>query len=210
MRKSRRDGGVKSLLAFFHRLCLSCYLIDYGEFIDLVWYQLTKYPIPITNLGDIVLEIFSDDRWILYSFNMKNCSKCHFVLTIKINAANWRFRNAKFFLLEISHEELSFVIVSFYFLPIRSCFWHFLDFYPQVTGEELNRLVQGFDNVDTLTSGGVTLAGNRYIYLSGTDKVIRAKLGKVGVHCVKTQQGKRELWICICELFHTLQVLPGK
>lgn len=34
------------------------------------------------------------------------------------------------------------------------------------------------------------MAGNRYIYLSGTDKVIRAKLGKVGVHCVKTQQGK--------------------
>lgn len=57
-----------------------------------------------------------------------------------------------------------------------------------VTGEELTRLVQGFENVDTLTSGGVTLAGNRYIYLSGTDKVIRAKLGKVGVHCVKTQQ----------------------
>lgn len=57
-----------------------------------------------------------------------------------------------------------------------------------VTGEELTRLVQGFDHVDTLTSGGVTLAGNRYIYLSGTDKVIRAKLGKVGVHCVKTQQ----------------------
>ncbi|XP_065199650.1 profilin [Planococcus citri] len=57
-----------------------------------------------------------------------------------------------------------------------------------VTGEELTRLVQGFENVDTLTSGGVTLAGSRYIYLSGTDKVIRAKLGKVGVHCVKTQQ----------------------
>lgn len=57
-----------------------------------------------------------------------------------------------------------------------------------VTPEELTRLVQGFENVDTLTSGGVTLAGSRYIYLSGTDKVIRAKLGKVGVHCVKTQQ----------------------
>lgn len=57
-----------------------------------------------------------------------------------------------------------------------------------VTKDELNRLVQGFENVDILTSGGVTLAGSRYIYLSGTDRIIRAKLGKVGVHCVKTQQ----------------------
>lgn len=60
----------------------------------------------------------------------------------------------------------------------------------QVAKEELAKLVQGFDKQEILTSGGVTLAGSRYIYLSGTDRVIRAKLGKVGVHCVKTQQGK--------------------
>lgn len=60
----------------------------------------------------------------------------------------------------------------------------------QVTKEELAKLVQGFEKQDILTSSGVTLAGNRYIYLSGTDKVIRAKLGKVGVHCMKTTQGK--------------------
>lgn len=59
----------------------------------------------------------------------------------------------------------------------------------QVTKEELAKLVQGFEKQDILTSSGVTLAGNRYIYLSGTDKVIRAKLGKVGVHCMKTTQG---------------------
>lgn len=56
--------------------------------------------------------------------------------------------------------------------------------------EELAKLVQGFDKQEILTSGGVTLAGQRYIYLSGTDRVIRAKLGKVGVHCMKTQQGE--------------------
>ena len=50
--------------------------------------------------------------------------------------------------------------------------------------------MQGFDKTELLTSGGVTLAGQRYIYLSGTDRVIRAKLGKMGVHCMKTQQGK--------------------
>ncbi|CAD1472938.1 unnamed protein product [Heterotrigona itama] len=58
----------------------------------------------------------------------------------------------------------------------------------EVSKEELTKLVQGFDEQDILTSSGVTLAGNRYIYLSGTDRVIRAKLGKVGVHCMKTTQ----------------------
>jgi len=59
-----------------------------------------------------------------------------------------------------------------------------------VSKEEIAKLVQGFEKQDILTSSGVTLAGNRYIYLSGTDRVIRAKLGKVGVHCMKTQQGR--------------------
>ncbi|KAL0274438.1 UNVERIFIED_CONTAM: hypothetical protein PYX00_006863 [Menopon gallinae] len=58
----------------------------------------------------------------------------------------------------------------------------------EVSKDELLKLVQGFDDQDSLTSGGVTLAGTRYIYLSGTDRVIRAKLGKVGVHCMKTTQ----------------------
>lgn len=61
---------------------------------------------------------------------------------------------------------------------------------PQVSKEELAKLVQGFDKQELLTSGGVTLAGQRYIYLSGTERVVRAKFGKVGVHCMKTQQGK--------------------
>lgn len=58
----------------------------------------------------------------------------------------------------------------------------------QVSKDELAKLVQSFEEQDILTSSGVTLAGNRYIYLSGTDRVIRAKLGKVGVHCMKTTQ----------------------
>lgn len=59
-----------------------------------------------------------------------------------------------------------------------------------MTKEELAKLVQGFDKTDILTSGGVTLAGQRHIYLSGTDRVVRAKLGKTGVHCMKTTQGE--------------------
>lgn len=60
--------------------------------------------------------------------------------------------------------------------------------YFQVSKEELAKLVQSFEEQDILTSSGVTLAGSRYIYLSGTDRVIRAKLGKIGVHCMKTTQ----------------------
>jgi Profilin len=67
-------------------------------------------------------------------------------------------------------------------------------FFFQVSKEELAKLVAGFEKTDLLTSGGVTLAGQRYIYLSGTDRVIRAKFGKVGVHCMKTTQG--ELFCC--------------
>ncbi|KAL5274863.1 hypothetical protein ACFFRR_001103 [Megaselia abdita] len=57
-----------------------------------------------------------------------------------------------------------------------------------VTKDELSKIADGFENQDILTSGGVTLAGQRYIYLSGSDRVIRAKLGRSGVHCMKTQQ----------------------
>jgi len=60
----------------------------------------------------------------------------------------------------------------------------------QVSKEELTKLVQGFEDRDLLIQNGLTLASVRYFYLSGTDKVIRAKLGKVGVHCMKTHQGK--------------------
>lgn len=60
----------------------------------------------------------------------------------------------------------------------------------QISKDEVAKIVAGFENESLLTSGGVTISGARYIYLSGTDRIIRAKLGKVGVHCMKTQQGE--------------------
>ncbi|XP_026756876.1 profilin [Galleria mellonella] len=58
----------------------------------------------------------------------------------------------------------------------------------EISKDEVGKIVAGFENESLLTSGGVTIAGTRYIYLSGTERIIRAKLGKVGVHCMKTQQ----------------------
>lgn len=60
----------------------------------------------------------------------------------------------------------------------------------QVTKDEIANVIKGFDDAGTLAANGVTLAGKRHIYLSGSDRIIRAKLGKVGVHCVKSQQGE--------------------
>ncbi|XP_072936803.1 profilin [Epargyreus clarus] len=57
-----------------------------------------------------------------------------------------------------------------------------------ISKDEVAKIVAGFEDESLLTSGGVTIAGTRYIYLSGTERIIRAKLGKVGVHCMKTQQ----------------------
>ena len=39
-----------------------------------------------------------------------------------------------------------------------------------------------------LAGKGVTIAGTKYLYLSSSDKVVRAKKGTSGVHVVKTKQ----------------------
>ena len=38
---------------------------------------------------------------------------------------------------------------------------------------------------------GVTVAGTKYMYLSSTDKVARAKKGTSGVHVIKTTQSNQ-------------------
>lgn len=58
----------------------------------------------------------------------------------------------------------------------------------QVTPEELKALIAKYNNTDQLAQSGVTIAGTKYMYLSSTEKVIRAKKGTSGVHAIKTTQ----------------------
>ncbi|XP_027220192.1 profilin [Penaeus vannamei] len=54
--------------------------------------------------------------------------------------------------------------------------------------EELVKLANSFTDQKGLAMTGVHMGGEKYFYLSGTDKVIRCKKGKAGMHCMKTLQ----------------------
>jgi len=54
--------------------------------------------------------------------------------------------------------------------------------------DELAKLASSFADQTPLTMCGVVIDGQKYVYLSGTDKVIRCKSGKSGIHCMKTNQ----------------------
>jgi len=58
----------------------------------------------------------------------------------------------------------------------------------KVSPDELRALIGKFANTDQLAQTGVTVGGTKYMYLSSTDKVIRAKKGTSGVHAIKTTQ----------------------
>jgi len=54
--------------------------------------------------------------------------------------------------------------------------------------EELGKLSDSFDDQGPLGMSGVVIGGEKFVYLSGTDRVIRCKKGKSGLHAMKTQQ----------------------
>ena len=62
----------------------------------------------------------------------------------------------------------------------------------QVQPDELKSLLSRYANIDELAMNGVTVGGVRYMFLSSTDRVVRAKKGTSGVHCIKTVQGESE------------------
>ena len=59
-----------------------------------------------------------------------------------------------------------------------------------MTVDELKALLSKYGNTEQLAQSGLTIAGTRYMFLSNTDKVIRAKKGTSGVHTIKTTQGE--------------------
>ena len=67
---------------------------------------------------------------------------------------------------------------------------NFVSFYLQITPDEIRTLIAKYNNTDQLAQSGITVAGTKYMYLSSTDKVIRAKKGTSGVHAIKTNQSK--------------------
>ena len=56
--------------------------------------------------------------------------------------------------------------------------------------EELKTLLSRYGSTDDLAMNGVTVGGTKYMYISSTDRVVRAKKGTSGLHCIKTVQGK--------------------
>jgi len=58
----------------------------------------------------------------------------------------------------------------------------------QATPQELKKVIDNIGNSDALGASGVHIGGIKYMYLSGTDKVIRVKKDKAGLHIMKTQQ----------------------
>ena len=44
---------------------------------------------------------------------------------------------------------------------------------------------------------GVTVGGTKYMFLSANDRVVRARKGQSGVHCIKTVQGTTSLKVGI-------------
>ncbi|KAL7640474.1 UNVERIFIED_CONTAM: hypothetical protein RMT77_008749 [Armadillidium vulgare] len=52
--------------------------------------------------------------------------------------------------------------------------------------EELQKLSDSFSDQSNLTMAGVVVEGEKYFYLSGSERVIRCKKGKAGLHAMKT------------------------
>merc|ERR1739838_665715 len=65
-----------------------------------------------------------------------------------------------------------------------------------VTAVELKTLLGKYASTDELAMNGVTVGGVKYMFLSANDRVVRAKKGTSGVHCIKTVQA---LIVCVYE-----------
>jgi len=58
----------------------------------------------------------------------------------------------------------------------------------EVTAAEVKSLLDSYEDPSKMSSTGIVLAGQKYFYLSGDEKVVRGKQGKGGVHLMRTKQ----------------------
>merc|ERR1711879_571053 len=65
-----------------------------------------------------------------------------------------------------------------------------------VTAAELKVILDRYSSTDQLAMNGVTVGGTKYMFLSANDRVVRARKGQSGVHCIKTVQA---LIVCVYE-----------
>eukprot|EP00090_Calanus_glacialis_P044323 TRINITY_DN7896_c0_g1_i1.p1 TRINITY_DN7896_c0_g1~~TRINITY_DN7896_c0_g1_i1.p1 ORF type:complete len:127 (-),score=26.53 TRINITY_DN7896_c0_g1_i1:221-601(-) len=65
-----------------------------------------------------------------------------------------------------------------------------------VTAEELKSLLGKYASTEQMAMNGIMIGGVKYMFLSATDRVVRAKKGTSGVHCIKTVQA---LIVCLYE-----------
>ncbi|KAG0721363.1 Profilin [Chionoecetes opilio] len=57
-----------------------------------------------------------------------------------------------------------------------------------ISVEEAKSLLLAFKDTTAYTQSGMHVGGVRYIFLSGTDQILRGKKGTAGVHVAKTGQ----------------------
>ncbi|QQP54431.1 Profilin, partial [Caligus rogercresseyi] len=57
-----------------------------------------------------------------------------------------------------------------------------------VNAGELKSLASMYGSTESLALNGIVVGGTKYMFLSSTDRVLRAKKGKGGLHCMKTTQ----------------------
>merc|ERR1712012_634910 len=65
-----------------------------------------------------------------------------------------------------------------------------------VTAAELKVILDRYSSTAQLAMNGVTVGGTKYMFLSANDRVVRARKGQSGVHCIKTVQA---LIVCVYE-----------
>ena len=56
-----------------------------------------------------------------------------------------------------------------------------------LTAVESKTFATNYSSVEFFQANGLVLAQTKFIFLSATDRVIRAKKNKLGLHCIKTE-----------------------